>query len=71
MRLEYCLRVKSPIWGVFVRPIGLSFLLKVPGSNLVCFFCFFFFFFFHIFYLLDFKVYIFEQGNHFYRGNVV
>ena len=26
MRLEYCLRAKSPIWGVFVGPIGLSFL---------------------------------------------
>ena len=26
MRLEYCLRAKSAIWGVFVGPIGLSFL---------------------------------------------
>ena len=49
MRLEYCLRAKPSIWGVFVGPMGLSFLsIEINAKKLVVriSYVFFFFFFF-------------------------
>ena len=50
MRLEYCLRAKPAIWGVFVGPIGLSFLptkkLVVRIQLVSSFFIFYFLFFY-------------------------